>query len=76
MEQNLKDEKNDEVRPLVPRNHVPIQFSIKDEWIVCGKGFGVVAWINFVQEGNQILKAHLDIPYRYMTIYWKECKGV
>jgi hypothetical protein len=43
MEQNLKDEKNDEVRPLVPRNHVPIQFSIKDEWIVCGKGFGVVA---------------------------------
>jgi hypothetical protein len=43
MEQNLKDENNDEVPPLVPRNHVPIEFCIKDEWIVCGQGFGVVA---------------------------------
>jgi hypothetical protein len=43
MEQNFKDENNDEVSPLVPRNHVPIEFCIKDEWIVCGQGFGVVA---------------------------------
>jgi hypothetical protein len=64
MEQNLKDENNNEVPPLVPRNRVPIEFCIKDEWIVCGQGFGVVACINFVQEGNQILKAHPDIPYR------------